>query len=497
MERTLPTRGLGAGGGTGVEESLAAGEELDAFVAHLAQADAGCLPAAEVALRFAAGRAFVEVDHADLGLVAEALKLPTVLREDGSREAIFGVVDRADGLIEAVDDPDDEDRSEDLFTPERADRAGVEDHGRSHEVSVFATRRNLHVETAPEARVPMIENRGESQQFLQMLIMDDGPHRLHVGIVAETDFELAQGDLELSAEREPDGALHDHALRCRAALTGRAELADHDSRNRERDVCLIADVKCVVAAELGLARDDVATLRRHEAVDRVPDSITAGERNRGDVRMDDERLDDLTSTLDDVEHARGQAGLGEEVSDHGGHGGRVLGSLQDDRVARDERGTDLPERNGEREVVGRDEPDHAERMAPGPDLDGTPFPRTRDSAETESDAGSPLENLNPLRHFALRFVDRLAGFEPHERRDLGSLLPHELDGARDEACAIHRREPSPGREGLLGRRNRSIDMPWFTRWTNRDELPGISRTELFVTRRGYAVNPASPDDMSC
>ena len=78
--------------------------------------------------------------------------------------------------------------------------------------------------------------------------------------------------------------------------------------------------------------------------------------------MADERLARLLAeAVDDVDDAGRHARLGEQLDEPLGEERRVLGRLQHDRVAADERRAELPRRDRDREVPRRDRADDADR----------------------------------------------------------------------------------------------------------------------------------------
>src|SRR3954466_997101 len=84
------------------EHGLLLGEEVHAFLRHLALADARALHAPERDLRLAADRRAVEVHHARLDLLGEAHRQREVLRVERARQAEGRVVRELHGLLEAA-----------------------------------------------------------------------------------------------------------------------------------------------------------------------------------------------------------------------------------------------------------------------------------------------------------------------------------------------------------------------------------------------------------
>ena len=99
---------------------------------------------------------------------------------------------------------------------------------------------------------------------------------------------------------------------------------------------------------------------------------------------DEVRADDLTDAGQEREHSRRAAPPRRSAAgEHGCDGRSLLGRLQDDGVAGDERGDGHPRRDGEREVPRRDDDSDTEgiveRAFSSPGGDSTGAPRSRRS----------------------------------------------------------------------------------------------------------------------
>ena len=141
--------------------------------------------------------------------------------------------------------------------------------------------------------------------------------------------------------------------------------------------------------------------------------------------------------LDDVQHARRQAGLRREAREEHRRLGRVLGGLQHGGVAAEERGKDLPGDVRDRRVRGDDQPGDAERLA---DRHGVPVrsrARHRPAVEAAPLAGDEVAELDRAVGLALRVLRRLAGLGGDERGDLVAIALEELgDPAEDPAALL-------------------------------------------------------------
>src|SRR5690606_2662305 len=98
-------------------------------------------------------------------------------------------------------------------------------------------------------------------------------------------------------------------------------------------------------------------------VDVLRDRGRADEADGLDAVVVQNRVDGLLVTVDDVENARGQPCLNEELGDAQRDGGVALTGLKDERVTCGERRAHLPQRDHGREVEGRDARDDPQRLA--------------------------------------------------------------------------------------------------------------------------------------
>ena len=168
---------------------------------------------------------------------------------------------------------------------------------------------------------------------------------------------------ELVEQRLCHAACCDQAAHAGAALPRRCGRRSKDCLGRQRQVCIIQNDRCVLAAEL--QRDELARLRRGGPDDGDADRVGAGEGDAVDARMGRQRCARLTAALNELEQARIGAALlcgllpGEEVAFCAASG--PIGGLEDAGVARHERCKQLPVRQVNREVEGADHRHHAER----------------------------------------------------------------------------------------------------------------------------------------
>ena len=137
--------------------------------------------------------------------------------------------------------------------------------------------------------------------------------------------------------------------------------ADQMIPSTEVQVGVVEDDDCVLAAELEVDVLEVVGRVAHH----LDTGLTrAGERDHRDVGMAHEPVPDLSAApVDDVDHPGRHARLDEQLDEALAQERRVGSRLEDDGVAADEGGCDLPGRDRDREVPGRDHADDPDRLA--------------------------------------------------------------------------------------------------------------------------------------
>ena len=90
----------------------------------------------------------------------------------------------------------------------------------------------------------------------------------------------------------------------------------------------------------------------------------SGERNLVDTEVTrDGRARVLAQAIQDINHARREAGLLDQITKHESAQRRLLGRLQHHSITARQRRPQLPRRHGQREVPGNDLPAHANGLA--------------------------------------------------------------------------------------------------------------------------------------
>ena len=151
--------------------------------------------------------------------------------------------------------------------------------------------------------------------------------------------------------------MRQHARRRRALLPRVAEGRRRDRGHRLVQVGVGIDDHAVLPAHLGHDALHVQLLGRRlrrGADDREPDRARAGEGDRVDARVAHQRLARVAEPGQERDSARGNARLAQRARERVAACGRLLGRLQDDRVAGRERGGRHPAWDRDREVPRRD-----------------------------------------------------------------------------------------------------------------------------------------------
>ena len=169
---------------------------------------------------------------------------------------------------------------------------------------------------------------------LELLVVDRRPDvRLRIESVA--DDERCGTRLKPLDELVRDRFFDDGAARGGAALAGGSERSLDRAFDGQIQIRVGEDDDRVLAPHLALALD---AARRRRRVQACADVVGSRERHRLDRRMLHDRVADLASAAEhEVQHARREAALLEDLDDQRRGQRREARRLEDDGVARDER----------------------------------------------------------------------------------------------------------------------------------------------------------------
>lgn len=163
--------------------------------------------------------------------------------------------------------------------------------------------------------------------------------------------------------------MHVDALAGDADLAGVEQGAARDEGDHLGEVDVLAHDARVVAGQL---EDHLLEGLGAVLQDPLADGDGAREADVVDPRVQGHLLAELGAAVEDLEHAGREDGLGELAELEQGVGGEG-GGLDDDAVARGQRGDDLDDGEDHGEVPGRDGAEDADRLVRAVDLDGVVF----------------------------------------------------------------------------------------------------------------------------
>mmetsp|Transcript_3256 Transcript_3256/g.13192 ORF Transcript_3256/g.13192 Transcript_3256/m.13192 type:complete len:327 (-) Transcript_3256:1581-2561(-) len=285
---------------------------------------------------------------------------------------------------------------------------------------------------------------------------------------------VARGPLEALQELVVHGLVHHHARGRRALLALEAESGAHHALHGLVHVGGLIDDDGVLAAHLS---DDLAALlqslvhRRHLLSDVQPHILRASEEDGRHVRVGGERLaHDLAPAVQQL-HAAGRcASLEQDGVQHLGGGGRLLGGLHDDRVARDERRDGHAAQDGEGEIPRCD--DHRNAARPVEERVFLPHELAQRLrlAELHGLASVVLREIDSLGRFGIGVCPALAGVVHDARRHVVPTLAYDRSHAHGDRRTLPRRHGGP--------RRRRGDRA-------RDGVVGIGRARF--SRRGWTI----------
>ena len=161
-----------------------------------------------------------------------------------------------------------------------------------------------------------------------------------------------------------DRLVGEHARGGGALLAGVVERGLDQRGDDVVEVGVGVDDHAVLAAHLGHDALEVLLAGRElggPADDLQADRAGAGERDRVHARVADQPRADRAFAGQQRQRVRRDAGLAQRAHEHVGARGRLLGGLEDHRVAGRQPGGDHPERDRDREVPRRDDGHDAAR----------------------------------------------------------------------------------------------------------------------------------------
>ena len=259
-----------------------------------------------------------------------------------------------------------------------------------------------------------------------------------------------------------DRLVAEHARGGRALLAREVEGGGDERGHDLVEVGVGVDEDGVLAAHLGHHALEVALAVGHlggGADDLEPDLVGAGERDRVDARVLDERGADVALARQQRERLRRHAGLAQRLHEQRRAARRLLGRLEQHRVAGREAGRDHPERDRDGEVPGRDHRDHAARAPAQLVALARHLQQRRALGKVEGAARVVLEEVDRLADVGVGLGPRLGRLADLERRDLEPPLAQPRRGGDEDLGPplglrrAPRARPAPG-----GERERRLDL---------------------------------------
>ncbi len=302
----------------------------------------------------------------------------------------------------------------------------------------------------------------------------------HVGArrVGLADHEHLRRAGQALDERVGDRLVDEDARGGRALLARRRRTRSARSRDGVVEVGVGVDDDAVLAAHLGndaleLARAPGSAAVRMISSPTAPDPVNAIVATPGSR---DERGAGLALAGQQRDRPGRDAGLPQRPDEHDAAAGRLLGGLEDDRVARRQGRGDHPHRDRDREVPRRDDRDDAaRRVVHRVALAGNLEERLA-ALERDRPARVELEEVDRLADVGVGLAPGLGALADGERGELGAARAQPR-AARDEALGAARRRASPTSAGKAAAapRDRLGGLVGRRRRCGRDDAVGVAR----------------------
>ena len=203
-----------------------------------------------------------------------------------------------------------------------------------------------------------------------------------------------------------------------------------------------------------------------------------------------------TGARDEVDDAGREAGLGHQLDEERRAVRRVGRRLEDDRVAGHEGRHRLPARDGHREVPGRDDPGHAERLADAHRPLVGELGRDRLAGHPATLAGHQVGDVDAFLDVAARLGEDLAHLAGHRPGQPFLVLGHERAEGVQDLAALGGRRPAPHREGGLGGLDGHRDVGLGPLLEPPDDVARVGRVAALERLAGGGVAPLPGDEVA-
>ena len=274
----------------------------------------------------------------------------------------------------------------------------------------------------------------------------------------DEDVDGARKALE---QRVGDRLVDEHARGGGALLARVDERRGDERRHRVVEVGVRVDDDAVLAAHL---RNDPLEVRpAHRNLGGRPDDLEAdgarpGERDRMDAWMADERRPGVPLTGKERHGIRRDTSGAQRLDDHQPAPGRLLGRLEDGRVAGDQRRGDHAHRDRHREVPGRDDRGDAARDVAHRVVLAGHLQERAARLELDRAARVELEEVDRLADVGVGLAPWLRALADLQRGQLGPALAHPRRGAGEDLRAPLGRRGRPLPEAAVRRLHGVVDV---------------------------------------
>jgi hypothetical protein len=183
----------------------------------------------------------------------------------------------------------------------------------------------------------------------------------------------------------------------------------------------------------------------------------------------------------------------QDVGDGPGAARHQVGGLEHHGVAEGQRRRDLPGGNRDREVPGRDQADHADRLARHFDADAGPHGGQHFAAGAQGLAGEELEDVAGTRDFADGLGQGLAFLARQQVTEFIAACQDLGTRGIEDVEALLRRGHAPGRLRLGGRGDRLLGVLGIRLRVFADHVTCVGRID--VAAGAGAFDPLAADQV--
>ncbi|MND91836.1 hypothetical protein D3C80_839750 [compost metagenome] len=278
---------------------------------HVVVAEQRVFPAAEAVEGHGHRDGHVDADHADLDLVTEHARRVAIAREDGGAVGVLVGIDQGHRLLVALNPDHTKHGAKNLFLID-AHVSGDVVEQTATEVETVLVAGLLHAKVAAvyHQRCAFLDTNIDIAAYaLQVLVADQWAH-FGLRVATRADLQGTHSRCEAFDQRIGGRIAHrDSNGNRHAAFTRSAIGCAHQSVDRFVEVGVRHHHHMVFRAAQRL---HALTVGRAGGVDIAGDGRGADEADRLHVRVRKDGVDGLLVTIDYVEYAVGQAGLGQQ-----------------------------------------------------------------------------------------------------------------------------------------------------------------------------------------